>query len=341
MLKPISYKNDKIIILDQTKIPEDEIYIEADTIEALYEAIKMLKIRGAPLLGIAAAYGIRLSSTINLNKNIDDYKNCLLNDITILKSSRPTAVNLFNVLNKAEKSINSYNDKFRIHESLVSLAVKTHEEDREMCDKIADNGVNLIKNNAKILTHCNTGVLATGGIGTALGIIYRSFWKGKKPDVYVGETRPLLQGARLTAFELTNEGINVHIIPDSARAYIMMEKKIDIVITGADRIAMNGDTANKIGTFDTAINARYFNIPFYIAAPTSTFDKNASDMNDIPIEQRNPEELYKVGYQGLTKTKADFINPAFDITPNKLINGIITEKGIILPPYEKNIPDFI
>ncbi|NIA23068.1 MAG: S-methyl-5-thioribose-1-phosphate isomerase [Proteobacteria bacterium] len=339
MLNPISYKDNKIIILDQTKIPNDETYIEIDSIQRLYEAIKKLQIRGAPLLGIAAAYGIRLSSVLNINKNTDDYKKSLLKDIVLLKSSRPTAVNLFNVLDNTENIIKSHDDKFRIHESLVALAV--HEEDKSMCDRIADNGVTLIKENAKILTHCNTGVLATGGIGTALGIIYRSFWEGKNPNVYVGETRPLLQGARLTAFELASEGINVHVLPDSARAYIMKDKNIDIVITGADRIAMNGDTANKIGTFDTAINAKYFNIPFYIAAPTSTFDKNASDMSDIPIEQRAPEELYKIGYQGLIKTKTDFINPAFDITPNELITGIITEKGIILPPYEKNIPDYI
>ena len=341
MLNPIKYENRRIVILDQTRIHNSEIYVEISDIPALYEAIKALKIRGAPLLGIAAAYGMRLSSELNIEKQIDIYKNNLLNDLLLLESSRPTAVNLFNVLKDAKHVIKTGEDKHKIHETLIKLATKTRESDRAMCNGIAKNGIALIKQNVKILTHCNTGVLATGGIGTALGIIYKAFEKGKNPDVFVGETRPLLQGARLTAFELINEGINVHIFPDNAKSHIMKNKNIDIIITGADRIAMNGDTANKIGTFDIAVNARYFHIPFYIAAPSSTFDIRAENADNIPIEERPPEELYGIGYEGLKKTNADIINPAFDITPNGLITGIITEKGIISPPYEKNIPDFI
>ena len=341
MIIPIEYENDKIIILDQTKIPNDEIYIEIETVPLLRDAIKFLKIRGAPLIGIAAAYGTRLSSVLNLDKESEIYRANLLKDIDLLKSSRPTAVNLFNILDKAKKIVEIYDDKYKIHEQLVKLSIEIHENDRAMCENIADYGLELIKENAKIMTHCNTGALATGGIGTALGIIYRAFWEGKNPEVFVGETRPLLQGARLTAFELNREGIPVNVLPDNARAYIMENRDIDIVITGADRIAMNGDTANKIGTYDIAINAAHFDIPFYIAAPSSSFDRNASDMNDIPIELRSAKELYGIGYEGLKDTGVKFINPAFDVTPNQLITGIITEKGIIKPPYEKNIPDFI
>jgi methylthioribose-1-phosphate isomerase len=341
MISPIKYHNNKIIIIDQRKLPNKRVYETISDIKSLYNAIKNLKIRGAPLIGIAAAYGVCLSSYLNSKKSNDDYKNSILMDIGFLKSSRPTAINLFNILNKAEKIVKTGKLQQEISIDIIKFAKRIHTDDSNMCEKIGFYGDKLIKNDMHILTHCNTGIFATGGIGTALGVIYKSKLSNKNPIVYIGETRPLLQGARLSAYELSQENIVCFIIPDNARTYIFDKYRIDIVIVGADRIAMNGDTANKIGTFDIAINAKYFNVPFYIAAPSTTFDRSIATGMKIPIEMRDDEELYKIGYQGLKNSKVDFINPAFDITPGELINGIITEKGIIYPPYEKNITNFI
>lgn len=328
--RTIKYDKDKnqIIVLDQTQLPEREVYIKLKTVEDVYQAIKTLQVRGAPLIGVTAAYGVVLSSFRN---NIAD----VLKDAEYLKSARPTAVNLAWAIDRMENIIRKLKkEKWSrmLYQALLEEARRIENEDKESCIKIGKYGAQLVKNNSKIMVHCNAGALATSGIGTALGILYTGQEMGKRFVVYSCETRPLLQGARLTAWELTRNGIETYTICDNMAATYMPE--MDMVLVGADRIALNGDTANKIGTKGLAIIAHYYKIPFYVAAPISTFDFNTKSGADIPIECRDEGEVAYFNKRCIVAKKAKICNPAFDVTPVKLISGIITEKGIIKGQYQ-------
>lgn len=344
-LIPIEWtENNLLKILDQRLLPEKKDYIICKNREDVFHAIKTLAIRGAPLIGIAAAYGLFLDVFINQNLDIKNLKNRLIETGKYLKSSRPTAVNLFWAIDRMLNFVKELNcvTVSEFLKLLLQEAKKIHEEDSNMCNKIGEYGEVLIKNNMGVLTHCNAGSLATGGIGTALAVIYKAWQNGKKFKVYADETRPLLQGARLTVFELLENGIDdTTLICDNMAGFLMKKRKINIVITGADRIARNGDTANKIGTFSVAKLASTFNIPFYIAAPFSTFDFNAESEKDIPIEERNKEEIINGMGKQTAPLNVKVYNPAFDVTDNELITGIITEKGIIYPPYRENIEKYL
>lgn len=325
----IKFENQKLIFLDQTKLPLEEVYIETDNLERIAEAIERLEIRGAPLIGIAAAYALALSLK---NVNAEHEKVFNLSYIR-LAQTRPTAVNLFRALDDLKEQFEKLSDKKIAYETLLTKAIKIHQKDEEYCIKIGRNGLSLFKQKSNVLTHCNTGKLATGGIGTAFGIIKTAFENGLINHVFADETRPLLQGLRLTAFELDKSGIPFTLQTDSSAAELMKQGKVNLVITGADRIALNGDSANKIGTYNLAILANYHNIPFYIAAPSTTIDRSIPTGNEIVIEYRNRNELFYIGETLITPEHFNAFTPAFDVTPAHLISGIITEEGVFTFPY--------
>ncbi len=322
-------------LIDQTKLPNESTYIDCKTVQEVWDAIKRLSVRGAPAIGIAAAYGCVIGAQQSLaafEQNADH-----------LATSRPTAVNLFWAIDQMKKV------EPRTPENLLAHAVQIHNDDRDMCNAIGNHGFKIIEQLAAtanastdpsnhsgigILTHCNAGALATGGIGTATAPMYVAHQHDLKFNVFADETRPLLQGSRLTAYELAAAGIDVTIICDDMAAQVMRENRISMIITGADRIAANGDAANKIGTYNLAVLANYHNIPFYIAAPSSTFDMNIPDGSHIPIEQRGSDEITQ-GFGSRTappdELGAKTYCPAFDVTPAELITAIITERGLINP----------
>jgi len=325
IIKPIEFKDGRVLILDQRKLPFNEVHLEIDGPERLVNAIKELAIRGAPLLGLAGVYGLYLASS--KSKNFSEFENYSVK----IRNARPTAVNLPKVVDETMKSINKIKDKRTMEEIsniLLEEARKLEEKLKSESLAISKNGAELIDKNDVILTHCNTGTLAVSGFGTALGIIKYAHKEGKNIKVYFTETRPLFQGARLTSFELIKNGISGTLIVDSAVGYLMREKKINKVIVGADRIAKNGDTANKIGTYQIAVLAKMHNIPFLVAAPTSTFDQTISSCKDIPIECRNPAEVRSFGKIRVAPSRIKVLNPAFDVTPRELISAFITERGI-------------
>jgi len=325
----LKFENQKLIYLDQTKLPLEEIYIETEDYERIAKAIERLEVRGAPLIGIAAAYGLALSL-----KDIDaDIGNQFKKAYKRLAETRPTAVNLFNALNYLKREFEKLTDKTNAYETLLIKAKEIHKKDLEFCLKIGRNGLSLFNQKSNVLTHCNTGKLATGGIGTAFGIIKTAFENGLVNHVFADETRPLNQGLRLTAFELSKNGIPFTLQTDSSAAELMKQGKVDLVITGADRIALNGDSANKIGTYNVAILANHHKIPFYIAAPSTTIDRTIATGNEIEIEYRNKKELFFIGSTQLTHDSYEAFTPAFDVTPAHLISGIITEKGLHTFPF--------
>jgi methylthioribose-1-phosphate isomerase len=326
----IKFQDDKIVFLDQTKLPFEEIYVGTDNIQRIAEAIEKLEVRGAPLIGITAAYSLALSQKNN------DLQNSQINfDIAFerIKRTRPTAVNLFNALNRVKKIFNENKNSADIYQILLLEAKKIHQEDIDKCCKIGENGLMIFKKKSTVLTHCNTGKLATGGDGTAFSVIKKGFEKGLIEFVYADETRPLLQGSRLTAFELEKCGIPFALQTDSMAAVLMKQNKIDLVITGADRIALNGDSANKIGTYNLAILCNYHNIPFYIAAPTTTIDREIATGDEIEIEFRNKSEILTLNGTPVTPDSYQAFCPSFDVTPSHLISGIITEEKIHFFPY--------
>ena len=324
-----SIKSDELIFLDQTKLPLEELYVHTDSYERIAEAIERLEIRGAPLIGIAAAYGVALSL-----KNIEaDFDSIFYSAYKRIFKTRPTAVNLFLALDEMKNSFENIPDKNKSYELLMKRAIEIHKQDEEYCLKIGRNGLGIFKQKANVLTHCNTGKLATGGIGTAFGIIRTAYENGLVKHVFADETRPLLQGLRLTAYELDKTGIPFSLQSDSSAAELMKQGKVDFVITGADRIALNGDSANKIGTYNLAILANYHKIPFYIAAPSTTIDRKLATGDDIIIEYRNRNELFCIGENQITPEHFDAFTPAFDVTPAHLISGIITEEGVFTFPY--------
>lgn len=325
----ISFKNDKLILVNQTKLPLFEKYIITDDYNRIAVAIEKLEVRGAPAIGIAAAYAIALA----FKKSIDYSPKYFSKIYQRLAKTRPTAVNLFWALKRMKAAYENCTTKKEIYQVLLSEAKKIHLEDVEMCNNIASNGLTIFKKKLNVLTHCNTGKLATGGNGTALGVIFLAYRNNKIKHVYVDETRPLFQGSRLTAFELSKEDIPFSINTDSTAAFLMQQKKIDLVITGADRIALNGDTANKIGTYNLAILCKHHNIPFYIAAPSSTIDTKCKSGKNIVIEYREKSEINSYRNTKITSDNYDVYSPAFDVTPHKLITGIITEINLHLPPF--------
>ncbi len=335
-MKTIRFEDNKVIIIDQRRLPAEFRELVCADMDTLYTAIKELAVRGAPLLGVAGAYGILMASKQADCSDKDELIAELVKAGEYIKSSRPTAVNLAwaidRVLNKAKGADNSDEVKKLIEAEAMEIA----DEDFNLCEDIGRHGAAIINDGDVILTHCNAGALATAGIGTALAPLYVAKRNGVRFKVYADETRPLLQGARLTAWELLHSGIDVTLICDNMAASLMRRGIVTKVITGADRIAVNGDVANKIGTYSVAVCAKYHNIPFYIAAPYSTFDKDCADGGDIPIEIRDGNELRFFNGKLIAPKNVSVYNPAFDVTPAELISGYITENGIIRKDDIKN-----
>lgn len=335
--------NGRIKLIDQTLLPLELKYVYCEDIKSILHAIKTLMVRGAPAIGIAGAMGIVLGIKNINTSDINTFLNELKRVKDYLGSSRPTAVNLFWGLARMERVASENKNKpvKEIKDILLKEAIKIQNEDKEICRKIGENGVALIKDGNGVLTHCNAGGLATADYGTALAVMFKAKEQGKRFKVFSDETRPLLQGARLTAWELIHAGIDVTLICDNMAAHVMKLGKIQCVIVGADRIAANGDTANKIGTYGVSILAKEHGIPFYVAAPVSTFDLNIKSGNEIPIEERSPEEV-TCGFGKRTAPEGvKVFNPAFDVTPAKNITAIITEKGVINNPSTENIQRII
>ena len=328
--KTLEWTGDHLRILDQTKLPEETVYLDCDTVDEVTSAIRDLKVRGAPAIGIASAFGVVVGIRKQSFQSWKEYEERLNHVISTLAETRPTAVNLFWALermrNVAEK--NRSEEPERLSQLLLNEAISIHEEDKLMCEKIGEFGASLLKNGDTVLTHCNAGALATGGIGTALGIIYTATWQGKKVSVFADETRPVLQGARLTVWELLQQGIDVTLICDNTAAFVMKKKEIDCVIVGADRVASNGDVVNKIGTYNLAVLAHFHKIPFYVAAPSSSFDPAVSDGERIKIEERSPEEVTNWFGKKTAPSGTKVYSPAFDVTPADLVTAYITGKGI-------------
>lgn len=338
-LKPIEWRDNKVRIIDQTKLPHELVALDIYDYKDLVSAIKTLSIRGAPAIGVAAAFGVVLSVWNLGETDRTTFLEQANKAMAELRNARPTAKNLSWALERMRRVMSRHLDKTlgQIKKELLKEAQSILKDDIRRCHQIGENGAKLLENRATILTHCNAGVLATAGYGTALGIIYTAVKMGKRIKVFVDETRPLLQGARLTTFELLEADIDVTLICDNTAAYVMQQGLIDYVIVGADRIARNGDVANKIGTYNLAILAEKHGIPFYVAAPLSTCDFDLATGESIPIEERDPEEVKSVAGKQIAPEEVKVYNPAFDLTPNGLVTAIITEAGVALPPFEENL----
>lgn len=327
-------------LIDQTQLPGALAYLDCRDVERLWEAIKSLRVRGAPAIGIAAAYGVCLGAAASADESLKSVSVSAEAAIERLATSRPTAVNLFWALERMQRLIKNTppsqsGSELRMRLLLEARAIQ--EEDRTMCELIGQHGASLIGDNATLMTHCNAGGLATAALGTALSVMFSCQDQGKKISVFVDETRPLWQGARLTAWELMQRQIPATIICDSMAGYVMNSRPVNAVIVGADRITANGDVANKIGTYSLAVLARHHGIPFYVAAPSSTFDLSLATGKEIPIEERDPREITEPSGVRIAPAGATAFNPAFDVTPAELVTALITERGIISPVTRENI----
>lgn len=334
------WEDNVVVILDQTQLPGREVYLRLRTAEDIWEAIYHLKVRGAPAIGVAAAYGIAVCACRFTETEYEDFYSHFLQVKDYLASSRPTAVNLFMALNRMERCLLDNKDDALevIRQKLRAEAEAVREEDAAACRKIGELGLSLLSPGMGLLTHCNAGHLAVSEYGTALAPIYFGQEKGYQFRVFADETRPLLQGARLTAFELQKAGVDVTLICDNMASVVMKKGWVQAVLVGCDRVAANGDVANKIGTSGVAILAKYYGIPFYVLGPVSTIDFECPDGDHITIEERIPEEVTEQWYaQRMAPHGVKVYNPAFDVTPHKLITAIITEKGIIRPPYKEKL----
>ncbi len=338
-VETITWEGGRIKFIDQTLLPHKVKYIRCDNVKTLWRAIKTLEIRGAPAIGIAAGLGIALGMNDSKATTHGRFMKELKSLASYLGSARPTAINLFWGLGRMERiAANCRHHKIpEIKKILLREALLILEEDKKTCRTMAKFGARLVKNGDRILTHCNAGGLATADYGTALGVLFEAQKHGKRIKVYVDETRPLLQGARLTAWELMNEGIDTTLICDNMAASLMAKGEIDKVFVGADRIAANGDAANKIGTYSLAVLAGYHKIPFYIVAPVSTFDLRIKRGKDIPIEERDGDEVRSIFGKAIAPKGVKVHNPAFDVTPGSLITAIVTERGIFWRPYKKSL----
>jgi methylthioribose-1-phosphate isomerase len=336
MVRAVEWFDGRLRILDQSKLPEEQVFINLDNYRDVVGAIKEMRIRGAPAIGVAAAYGIALGASGIKRVNKDDFLTELDQIVQSFATSRPTAVNLFQAINRMKKAATG-GDVAEIRKSLTNEAKRIHQEEVTATKKLSQLGAEVIKDGFTVLTHCNAGPLATAGYGTALGVIKAAKEQGKKLSVFATETRPLLQGARLTTWELIQEGLPVTLITDSMAGCFMRQMKIDCVVVGADRIAANGDVANKIGTYTLAVLAKENKIPLYVAAPSSTIDLSISSGDRIPIEERSPEEVTHIRGVPIAPPGTRAANPAFDVTPHIYITAIVTEKGIIRAPYTEGL----
>jgi methylthioribose-1-phosphate isomerase len=334
--RAIEWLDGKLRVLDQSKLPGEQIFVDLDNYRDVVLAIKEMRVRGAPAIGVAAAYGIALGASGIKIANKDELLAQLNQVMQAFAASRPTAVNLFQAIDRMKKAARG-DGVAEIKNSLVDEARRIHQEEITATRQLSHLGAELIKDGFTVLTHCNAGPLATAGYGTALGVIKAAKEQGKKVGVFVTETRPLLQGARLTAWELKQAKITFTLITDSMAGYFMKRGEIDCVIVGADRIAANGYTANKIGTYTLAVLANAHGIPFYVAAPTTTIDLSLTSGYQVPIEERSPEEVTHIQGVAIAPEGIDVANPAFDITPNQYISAIITEMGIIRAPYSEGL----
>ncbi|MBN2105431.1 S-methyl-5-thioribose-1-phosphate isomerase [bacterium] len=343
IFKTIDWVNNKVRLIDQTQLPGRSHYLDIDNVDDMAEAICSLRVRGAPAIGIAAALGVVLAADQSIQENMELFLENVRNAMDVLGRTRPTAVNLFWALNRMEKVLDRIENlkPADIRERLLQEALEILNEDRRICYQLGAFGAELIPDPAHILTHCNAGGLATSEYGTALAVIYQAAEQGKKVEVFADETRPLLQGARLTSWELQTNHIDVTVLCDSAAAYLMQQGEIDCVIVGADRIAANGDVANKVGTYMLAVLAEKHQIPFYVAAPVSSFDLSVISGGEIPIEQRDRSEVATYMGKMTVPESVKVYNPAFDVTPNSLVKAIITEKGILRPPFHVSITNIL
>ena len=341
MLPTIEWQDDAVVMIDQRKLPSREAYVRCRTARQVARAIKTMVIRGAPAIGVAAAMGLALGVRRSKAKGstqlaAEFYKLCEL-----MAATRPTAVNLFWAIERMKTSFAhaalAGQSPEEIEASLVAEAKQIHDEDISSCRALGAHGAEVVPTNGRVLTHCNAGALATGGYGTALGVIRAAVENGKQVAVFADETRPFLQGARLTAWELLRDGIDTTVITDSMAGPLMRDGRIDVVVVGADRIAANGDVANKIGTYMVAVLANEHDVPFYVAAPVSTIDQSTPTGAQIPIEERSEREVTHVGSMRLAPEGVGIWNPAFDVTPHRLIAGIITEHGICRTPFSQSL----
>ncbi len=337
MVKPIEWLDDRIKIIDQTRLPREEVYLELEDYRDVASAIKELKIRGAPAIGVVGAYAVALGALKIETTVMGEFLQELRGVIDTIAGTRPTARNLFRTIERVQWVAEAGEDVEQIKALLVDEAVKIHAEEIEATRKLSQFGAELIGDSFTVLTHCNTGPLATTGYGTALGVIIKAKEQGKRLKVIATETRPLLQGARLTTWELKKAGVPVTLITDSAAGYFMSRGEVSCVIVGADRIAANSDTANKIGTYPLAVLAKENNIPFYVAAPTTTFDPALKSGEEIVIEQRSADEITHIQGVRIAPEGIEAANPAFDVTPHQYITAIITEKGIMREPFGEGI----
>ncbi len=336
-LKAIEWVSGKVRMIDQTMLPREEVYLELSDYHDMASAIKEMRIRGAPAIGVAAAYGMALGAQGIDAESKEEFLVKLRSISEMLAATRPTAVNLFWALDRMMRVAEAGKDVAQIKAALLTEAKRIDSENEEADRKLSSYGAELIKDGFTILTHCNAGALATAGYGTALGVIKAANEQGKNIHVFAAETRPRLQGARLTAWELKREGIPFTLITDTMTGHFLFSGKIDCVIVGADRIVANGDVANKIGTYNIAVLAIENGVPFYVAAPNSTIDLSLSSGDEIPIEERSPEEVTHFGGVPIAPEGAQVANPAFDVTPHRYISAIITQQGVIREPYIESL----
>jgi methylthioribose-1-phosphate isomerase len=336
-MRAIEWDGKEFKLLDQTKLPHSVEYIRTEDYRVIIDAIKRLAVRGAPAIGIAAAFALAFASGKINRQSPAEFMDELGRIAAEIESARPTAVNLRWAIRRLLNRASVMRDVSLIPEKLIDEAERIRTEDIEMCRNIGVHGAALLPESGGVITHCNTGALATGDYGTAQSVIVTAIEQGKKLRIFVDETRPLLQGARLTMFELRARNIDATLITDNAAAFVMRSGKVHAVVTGADRIAANGDTANKIGTYGLAVLAKHHGIPLYVAAPSSTIDMDCPDGNAIPIEERDPQEVTHPFGMSIAPDDINVYSPAFDVTPNELISAIITEQGVIVPPLDRNL----
>jgi methylthioribose-1-phosphate isomerase len=339
MIQTLEWTLRGVVFIDQTKLPTEEVYVTCTTYQQVADVIRNMVVRGAPAIGVAAAMGIALGVQASKAKDIAELKTELDQICETIGQTRPTAVNLFWAIRRMKEKFESLRTLPipQIQQALVDEAQRMHVEDIAANQAMGRHGATLMPSSGGVLTHCNAGALATAGYGTALGVIRAAVEAGKKIHVYADETRPFLQGARLTAWELMKDGIPTTVISDNMAGVMMQQGKIGAIVVGADRIAANGDVANKVGTYTVAVLAKENGIPFYVAAPISTVDLATPDGSGIPIEQRNPREVTHIGGRQMTPDGVGIENPAFDVTPAKYVAAIITERGIARAPYEKSL----
>ncbi len=339
MIQTLEWTSHGVVFLDQTKLPTEEVYVTCTTHQQVADAIRNMIVRGAPAIGVAAAMGIALGVKNSKAENVADLKKEFIEICKALSRTRPTAVNLFWAIGRMQEKFERLRTLpiAEIKQALIEESQRMHAEDIAANQAMGRHGATLMPSSGGVLTHCNAGALATAGYGTALGVIRAAVEAGKKIHVYADETRPFLQGSRLTAWELMKDGIPTTVISDNMAGVMMQQGKIGAIVVGADRIAANGDVANKVGTYTVAVMAKEHDIPFYVAAPISTVDLDTPDGSKIPIEQRNAREVTHIGGRQMTPDGVGIENPAFDVTPARYVAAIITERGIARAPYEESL----